>query len=137
MKFLLTISLVLLFLPGECFGQDSSFVRNLVIYYEGSDCEIDSNYKYKMNDLIEYLQNDSNSYLHIRGHVCCGPDKRLSKKRARVVYRYLKRSGIPKSRLSFEGCSNSIPARFPEKSDEDEALNRRVDFILSFGRNDK
>jgi outer membrane protein OmpA-like peptidoglycan-associated protein len=114
------------------FSQDSTFVRNFVLFYEGSNCAIDSNYKYRMNDLVDYLKQEERSRLHIRGHVCCGPDKSLSKKRARKVYRYLVKNGVAKNRLSFEGCSNSIPLRFPEKSDEDEAMNRRVDFVLTF-----
>ena len=41
------------------------------------------------------------------------------------------RSGIDKSRLSFKGYSNTAPAVFPEKKEEDEQRNRRVDFIFT------
>ena len=69
-------------------------------------------------------------HAHIRGHVCCGKNKHKSKKRAKVVYKYLKQKGISKKRLSFKGYSNSEPLIFPEVTNEDRSANRRVDIIF-------
>jgi len=69
--------------------------------------------------------------VHIRGHVCCGNNQLISRKRAKVVYAYLKEHGIDKHRLSFKGYSNTEPLVFPEKSAADRSANRRVDVIFS------
>ncbi len=68
---------------------------------------------------------------HFRGHVCCGRNKRISSKRARYVYKYLLKRGVPKDRISYKGYSNSIPLVWPERTEEDRAKNRRVDVIYS------
>lgn len=84
-----------------------------------------------MQEFVLYLKENRKVQVHIRGHVCCGADKRLSRKRAKYAFKYLKKAGIQRERLSFKGYSNEIPLRFPEKEEEDAAMNRRVDFILS------
>lgn len=33
--------------------------------------------------------------------------------------------------MTYAGYSDTIPAVFPERTDDDERRNRRVDFILS------
>lgn len=68
---------------------------------------------------------------HFRGHVCCGHNQRISSKRARYVYRYLKKRGVPKDRISYEGYSNTIPLVTPERTSEDRAKNRRVDVVYT------
>lgn len=84
-----------------------------------------------MQEFVLYLKENREIQVHVRGHVCCGADKRLSRKRAKYAFKYLKKAGIHRDRLSFKGYSNEIPLRFPEKEEEDAAMNRRVDFILS------
>lgn len=101
------------------------------IKFEGSDVHINGNYQYILQAFVEYLSKHSDVHVHIRGHVCCRSGQRISRRRARNVYRYLKRSGIDKARLSYKGYSDMIPLAYPERTDEDERRNRRVDFILS------
>ncbi len=73
--------------------------------------------------------------LHIRGHVCCGPDQKLSDKRAKNMYKFLLKKKIPASQLSYKGYSDEKPSVFPEKSIEDAQANRRVDFIITKPKN--
>jgi outer membrane protein OmpA-like peptidoglycan-associated protein len=80
--------------------------------------------------LIDLLNKNPTWTLHIRGHVCCGPSEKISKKRAKNVYKYLKHAGISPERLTYKGYSDSLPKAFPEKTEADEAQNRRVDFII-------
>lgn len=101
------------------------------IKFEGASVYIDGNYQYLLETIVDYLVKNPEIYVHIRGHVCCRPGKRISRRRARNVYRFLKRQGIPKSRMTHKGYSDSIPLVSPERTDDDERLNRRVDFILS------
>lgn len=84
-----------------------------------------------MNYLYETLKTNTGVSAHIRGHVCCGPNLRISKKRAKTVYKYLIKRGIEKSRLSYKGYSNTTPMIVPERTSEDRAANRRVDIIFS------
>lgn len=110
--------------------RDSSFMYPLVIRYIGSSTEIDGNYKYLMEDLVTFLLAYDDFHIHIRGHVCCGPAESVSKKRAKTVYRFLIQAGIDKERISYAGYSDEIPAVWPEKTEEDAAANRRVDFKI-------
>lgn len=99
--------------------------------FEGANVHIDGNYQYLLETIVDYLLKNPDIYVHIRGHVCCRPGKRISRKRARNVYRFLKRQGISKNRMTHAGYSDTVPLAFPERTDEDERVNRRVDFVLS------
>lgn len=103
----------------------------LDIKFEGSNVHIDGNYKYILDNFVEYFIQHPEVSIHIRGHVCCRPGQRISRRRARNVYRFLKQNGIDKSRMTYAGYSDSIPLAFPERTEEDERVNRRVDFILT------
>lgn len=100
--------------------------------YHGSNSNLDPNYQYVLTHLVETLEKDTTLFIHVRGHVCCGPGRRLSKKRAKKVYKFLARSGINKNRMSYKGYSNNAPIVFPEKKENDEITNRRVDFIIYY-----
>jgi outer membrane protein OmpA-like peptidoglycan-associated protein len=117
-------------------AQQDSLEPNQVLYefdmkYFGSDFQVDPNYQYVLEHLVLLSHSDSIAHIHVRGHVCCGPSYRLSKRRARKAYKYLKRAGISKTKLSYKGYSDSKPLRWPEEEPEDEAANRRVDFVLT------
>lgn len=109
----------------------SEFRFELDIKYVGASTKINANYQYVLEHLIEVLNQNPELYLHIRGHVCCGPAPRLSEKRAKKVYKYLLEMGIPENRMTYKGYSDEAPLIYPEKTDEDGMKNRRVDFILS------
>lgn len=116
-------------------GQSDSLGPNEYLYdfdikYYGSEAGVDPNYQYILDSLVNYINKNDSLHLHVRGHVCCGPSKRLSKRRARKMYRYLIRAGINKRQVSFKGYSDTRPKRWPEKTEEDEIENRRVDFVI-------
>jgi outer membrane protein OmpA-like peptidoglycan-associated protein len=98
--------------------------------YVGSSTTLDINYRYVIEHLIETLRNNQDLSVHIRGHVCCGPSNKISKRRAKNVYKILKRAGISENRISYKGYSDSLPSISPEETEEDEMANRRVDFII-------
>lgn len=136
------LGLVLLFSVFFCFTgfsqdeKDTTLKKGERLYqfdmkYTGSEFQVDPYYKYMLANLVEMAQKDPTLHIHVRGHVCCGPGKRLSRRRARKTYKYLKQAGVNKTQLSFKGYSDKAPLRWPEKTEEDKAANRRVDFILS------
>ena len=98
--------------------------------YTGSSTTVNPNYRYVVDSLVAYLNRNPKTTIHIRGHVCCGAGMRISQKRARKVYRLLKQKDINKNRMTFKGYSNTVPLRFPEKTKEDQTLNRRVDIVI-------
>lgn len=109
-----------------------SYYYEFEMKYDGSNYHVDKNYQYVLSHLIDLLKKDTTLRVLIRGHVCCGPGVKLSKKRAKKVYNYLIRSGVCEERLSYKGLSNTAPLVFPEKEDEDEIANRRVDFVIYY-----
>ena len=109
----------------------NTFLFEFDLKYIGSNTRIDDNYQYVLEFLIESLEKNPSWTIHVRGHVCCGPSKKISGKRACNVYKYLIKNGIEESRVTYKGYSDEKPIVFPEKTSEDEKKNRRVDFIIS------
>ncbi len=80
--------------------------------------------------LFGYLSNNAKLTIVIRGHVCCGNNDRISKNRAKAVFKELRHRGISKNRMQYVGLSNREPLAYPEKSNADRQKNRRVDIKL-------
>ena len=99
--------------------------------YTGSSTKPNIQYRYILEYLIELMEKNPTWKLHIRGHVCCGPDQKTSDKRAKNVYKFLLKKKIDASRLSYKGYSDTKPIVFPEKTEEDAHKNRRVDFMIT------
>lgn len=108
----------------------NEYLHDFYMPYFGSEYEVDMNYQYLLQEMAMWVKKDTTIHLHIRGHVCCGDGQRLSRLRAHRVYRYLIDVGAPPERLSFEGYSNHCPKNWPERTEEDENMNRRVDFVV-------
>ncbi len=109
----------------------SEFLFEFDMKYLGSSVQVAPNYSSILSYLIDLMQANPSWTVHVRGHVCCGPSYRVSKRRARKAYLYLKRGGIEKDRLTHKGYNDKVPLVFPEKTEEDALKNRRVDFIIS------
>ena len=83
----------------------------------------------------DFLALNSDLKIEVQGHVYrLGKNnfysKRLSKKRAKKVMKYLLRSGINKSRLTAVGFGN-LHMKYPEpKSKSEEQANRRVEIKI-------
>ncbi len=101
----------------------------------------------ELEKLLNFLQENKGVTIQIEGHICCmyplntGLDTQImshdglttvSRSRAKAVYDYLASKGIDKNRLKYVGLGNLNPLVNPEKSEEDQRLNRRVEIrILS------
>lgn len=99
-------------------------------FVPGEDILIGNSYDEIMK-MQSFLRENVQVKAFIRGHVCCDYDLDLSAARAGVVFDILLNHGIPPSRVSYKGFSNTIPAVSPEITDEDRQMNRRVDVIFS------
>jgi outer membrane protein OmpA-like peptidoglycan-associated protein len=97
----------------------------------------------ELDKLYQALVNNPNVRIQVEGHVCCvaknqdalDEDTRemaLSVNRAKHICEYLVRRGISAHRLEYRGFGKSRPLVEIERTDEDEARNRRVEIrVLS------
>lgn len=117
--------------PIETALEDSlPFILN-ISFIEGTS-KIESKSFVEIKKLANYLNSHQNSYtILIRGHVCCGKNMRISRNRAKAVYKELLKLGVEKSRLAYIGMSNKEPLVYPEKTNADRQKNRRVDIIFN------
>jgi|GEM_PF-2998286 len=99
--------------------------------FEGVNPIITESSTKEMTDIFNFLNQNKQIHVFIRGHVCCGDDLKLSKKRAKYIYSELIERGINPKRLRYEGFSNKLLLVSPEKTDKDRTKNRRVDIIFS------
>jgi outer membrane protein OmpA-like peptidoglycan-associated protein len=94
-----------------------------------------------LEQLLKTLQNNPKLKIEIQGHICCVEDqddgldldtgeRNLSVSRARAVYNYLVKNGIDASRLSYKGFGRKKPKVYPEKTPEEEQMNRRVEIMV-------
>lgn len=109
---------------------DTTYVFEFDLKFIGASLRFEESDRYKLEYLIDLMKEDSTMQVEIRGHVCCGPNEKISRNRAKKVYLEMINYGIADNRLKYKGYNNAIPAVFPEKTDEDAAKNRRVDFVI-------
>lgn len=83
-----------------------------------------------LEELLEMLQKYPDLDAEIHGHVCCTYNYDISVARALTVVKYLIKNDIEKERLIYEGHSNEQPKVWPEVTDEDRKMNRRVTIVL-------
>ena len=114
----------------EVFGSNQELYEFDIKYF-GESVHVDPTYQYVIGYLVELMEKNPEWTLLVRGHVCCGPAMKVSKKRACKAYKLLIEYGIDKERLRYEGFSDSKPLAFPEKTEDDAAKNRRVDLVIT------
>jgi outer membrane protein OmpA-like peptidoglycan-associated protein len=102
----------------------------ITISYQNNSAEISHVSRLRLSILADYLNENPSAKVVIEGHVCCGPAKRMSKKRARSVYKYLHRIGAPKAQMTYVGKSFDEPIIPREKNEFDKDRNRRVEIEL-------
>lgn len=91
--------------------------------------------------LLGYLKQHNNIKFEIQGHICCdnGPDGmdidsrdyKLSVNRAKFIYEYFVKNGIDATRMTYKGLGSTKPKVYPELTDHDKYLNRRVELLIT------
>jgi outer membrane protein OmpA-like peptidoglycan-associated protein len=96
-----------------------------------------------LNELLEVMKSYPTVEIEIQGHICClhgtpgdGVDfdsgnRMLSVNRARAVYEFLIENGIDPKRMTYKGFAATKPLVFPENSEEDRTMNRRVEIQIT------
>lgn len=91
--------------------------------------------------LVETMNKYPTLEIEIQGHICCDytrPDGMdndtgepiLSKNRAKYVYDFLELNGVDPKRMTYVGLGSTQPKVFPEKTEEDQQTNRRVEIKI-------
>jgi outer membrane protein OmpA-like peptidoglycan-associated protein len=95
-----------------------------------------------LEELLDAMQSYPSLVIQVEGHICCNPTPadgldnetglfNLSEARAKAVKDYLVKNGIDPKRISYKGFGHSMPLYpYPEKSLEEEKLNRRVEIRI-------
>ncbi len=104
---------------------------NLHLNFVEGKARIRQSSEENLDFLLEILKRNPTLKANIRGHVCCGDNMSISKRRARRVHRYLIKNGIDRDRLQHEGLSNSEPLVSPELTSHDRRMNRRVEVVFN------
>lgn len=108
------------------------------IYYDYDKANIRRDARKGLNDLVTILQAYPDSKIKITSHTDArgkkGYNKRLSKRRAEAVIRYLMDKGIDKKRLRAKGMGEEVMINNcydgVECSEEQHQENRRTEFMI-------
>src|SRR5690606_21931574 len=88
----------------------------------------------KLIELYQAMLHKPSLSIEIHGHICCNPDVRdtkLSYRRAKFIFNYLLKKGIPLNRLAYKGFGSGRPIyKIPEKTRDEMAANRRVEIKI-------
>ena len=86
-----------------------------------------------LDELYNQMTQNKKLVIEIQGHICCAMDDStyLSRERAKLVYDFLIKKGISKSRMSYRGFGVTKPFYpIPENNDEERIANRRVEIKI-------
>jgi outer membrane protein OmpA-like peptidoglycan-associated protein len=95
-----------------------------------------------LNELLAVMKKYPALEIEIQGHICCqfgtgrdgvdfdSGDEHLSINRARAVYYFLAYNGISKRRMTYHGFAALHPLVYPENTEADKTLNRRVEIKI-------
>lgn len=87
-----------------------------------------------LETLFEILAANQNLVIEIYGHICCNRntnDTKLSYRRAKFIFDYLIKRGIPTHRLGYRGYGSAQPIyKIPEKNTIQEQANRRIEIKI-------
>ncbi len=106
------------------------------VYFEFDKSNITFSGAEALNKLVKIMQDYPSLIIFVKSHTDSKGNSqynlKLSEQRAQATVQYLISKGIPKDRISGKGFGSSAPKLncAPECTEEQEALNRRSEFII-------
>ena len=104
------------------------------IYFFNNSARILPKSEASLLELLCVMEENPTLKIEIQGHICCQTVfdvNDVSRSRARAIYLYLISSKIDKKRMTFKGYGSSRPVHpIPEKSEQEEEDNRRVEIMI-------
>lgn len=98
--------------------------------FEGGTAILLPEAKPSLELLLKTMMENPTLEIEIDGHVCCADDMPLSVLRAKTVYNYLIKNGIPENRMSYKGFSRNKPIFEDDRSESNARVNRRVEIKI-------
>jgi len=114
---------------------------NKIFFYPGSHKMREESTPY-VDSLFMLMKDYPTLEIRIEGHICCvvaknsdgydydSQDFKLSENRAKEIYDILIEKGIDETRMEYIGFGKSKPLAWPERTEEDENKNRRVEIRI-------
>jgi outer membrane protein OmpA-like peptidoglycan-associated protein len=85
-------------------------------------------------DLLCVMEENPKLKIEIQGHICCQTQPGMydvSTARAQAIYAFLVRNKIDRKRITYKGFGITNPIfPIPEKSEEEQDANRRVEIMI-------
>ena len=101
------------------------------LFFATNEYKLDNKSKTEIDKIVRFMSEYQKVSLEISGHTDDVDtdefNQKLSEKRAKSVYDYLIKSGIPSLRLTFKGYGEKQPT-VPNDSETNKAINRRIEF---------
>lgn len=118
----------LLTMKLNAFANDTSQITqiDLTILFHGGTTIMMTESIPEAKALKDFMLSHPEINADIHGHVCCGDNYPLSLGRAKLITEFLMKQGVAANRLTYQGHSNYLPKIWPETTDEERKLNRRV-----------
>lgn len=114
---------------------------NKIFFYPGSHKVREESIPY-VDSLYMLMKDYPTLEIRIEGHICCvvaknsdgydydSQDFKLSENRAKEIYDILIEKGIDDTRMEYLGYGKTRPLVWPERTEEDENKNRRVEIRI-------
>jgi len=103
------------------------------IFFESGSFELLDKSQTELDKLVDFMQDNAEIKIEISGHTddvgADAANQTLSQKRAGAVLAYLTNAGIAQERLEAKGYGETQPVASND-SDENRALNRRIEFEI-------
>jgi outer membrane protein OmpA-like peptidoglycan-associated protein len=103
------------------------------IFFDVNKFELKKESMPELNKLLSYLKSSATVRIEVSGHTDNTGDKKanllLSENRAKSVYDFLIKAGIPAARLTYKGYGDTKPVA-DNSTDEGKTLNRRTEFTI-------
>jgi len=115
-------------------NRSSVLGRQTVALFDFNKADIEAVAQKKLDRIVAYMKSNTEYKIIIRGHSDLKGDdvycKRISDARALAVSNYLRKNGIPASRIKYEGKAKTDPIWTVEDEAWKARENRRVDIEL-------
>jgi OmpA-OmpF porin, OOP family len=109
----------------------TSVLKN--IFFDVDQYVLKEKSKTELGEVIKFLKDNEQIKMEIEGHTdntgSAAHNLELSTNRAKSVYDFLIKAGVPKDRLQYKGYGASKP-KVENTTEEGKQLNRRIEFRI-------
>jgi outer membrane protein OmpA-like peptidoglycan-associated protein len=120
--------------PVSAFEKVDNNLETKQVFFIRSVNKMSDNSIERLDKVVDFLKKNQTAKVELNGHTDVMGDAQknieLSISRAKGVADYLISKGIVENRISFQGFGGTKPFIADPKTEEERALNRRVEFVI-------